>query len=145
MVEKLQLMAEIIDHLNNAYQAVNSQSREVKKITGISRSQLWALQTIKAAGSVRVSNLASRMCRHPATVIGILNRLESNGLIIRVRNDNDRRSVNVELTDMGQILLETAPKIVQGYMVPQLEKVSLKDLQMINVAMKELLKGLERL
>jgi len=42
------------------------------------------------------------MYLHPATVVGILDRLESRGLMKRMRSRDDRRVVNVQLTDDGK-------------------------------------------
>jgi len=85
-----------------------------------------------------VSDLARRMYIHPATVVGILNRLELQGLIKRVRTNDDRRIVNVELTNAGNMLVAKAPQVAQGLLVAGLEELPLAKLQEIAAGLEEL-------
>jgi DNA-binding MarR family transcriptional regulator len=75
---------------------------------------------------------------HPATVVGILNRLELQGLIKRLRTNDDRRVVNVELTDEGNKLVEKAPQVAQDLLVAGLEELPLAKLQEIAMGLEEL-------
>jgi DNA-binding MarR family transcriptional regulator len=79
-----------------------------------------------------VSEIARRMYLHPATVVGILDRLEKQGLVIRIRSTEDRRVVKVELTGQGRALVRKAPEVAQGLLVAGLEKLNLNKL--INIA-----------
>ena len=64
------------------------------------------------------------MYLHPATVVGILDRLEKQGLAARVRSTEDRRVVKVELTRQGQYLVKKAPEVAQGLLVSKLKKLA---------------------
>ena len=87
---------------------------------------------------MRVSDLAARMYLHPATVVGILNRLELQGLIKRLRTNEDRRVVKIELTDVGNAIVAEAPHVAQGLLVAGLEVLPQKKLQDISDALLEL-------
>ena len=123
MSKKSAVVSEIIDNIRRVFQAVNEQSKKAKRETGLTGPQLWAIKTIAELSPVRVSGLAHRMYVHPATVVGILNRLELQGLIKRVRTHGDRRVVNVELTDAGNALVAKAPQVAQGLLVAGLEEL----------------------
>lgn len=99
---------------------------------------MWAIRTIAELSPVMVSDLALRMHLHPATVVGILNRLELPGLIKRVRTQGDGRIVNVELTEKGKTLVEKAPKVHQDLLVAGLEALPRVKLQEIAVALEAL-------
>ena len=45
----------------------------------------------------------------PATVTTILDKLELGGLVVRYRNEDDRRVVHSRLTDRGAQMLDAAP------------------------------------
>jgi DNA-binding MarR family transcriptional regulator len=75
---------------------------------------------------------------HPATVVGILNRLELQGLIKRVRTNDDRRIVNVELTNAGNALVAKSPQVAQGLLVAGLEELPLAKLQEISAGLEVL-------
>ena len=129
MKKKSAVVSEIIDNIRRVFQAVNEQSKKAKRETGLTGPQLWAIKTIAELSPVRVSGLARRMYVHPATVVGILNRLELQGLIKRVRTHGDRRVVNVELTDAGNALVAKAPQVAQGLLVAGLEELHFGKLQ----------------
>jgi len=89
--------------------------------TGITGPQLWAIKMIAESSPVQVSELARRMYLHPATVVGILNRLEEQGLVLRMRTREDRRVVDVDLTPEGKALVARAPEVAQGLLASGLE------------------------
>jgi MarR family transcriptional regulator, organic hydroperoxide resistance regulator len=132
MSNKSAVVSEILNDIRRVFQAVNEQSKRAKRKTGLTGPQLWAIKTIAELSPVRVSDLAHRMYLHPATVVGILNRLELQGLIKRVRTNGDRRVVNVLLTDAGNALVAKAPQVAQGLLVAGLKELSLEKLEGIS-------------
>jgi DNA-binding MarR family transcriptional regulator len=78
------------------------------------------------------------MYLHPATVVGILDRLESRGLVKRIRSKDDRRVVKVQLTDDGKKVVTKAPQVAQGLLVAGLEPLPLKRLKEIASTLEEL-------
>lgn len=85
-----------------------------------------------------VSEIARRMYLHPATVVGILDRLEKQGLVIRIRSTEDRRVVRVELTRQGRALVKKAPEVAQGLLVAGLEKLNTNKLVNINEGLDQM-------
>ncbi len=136
MMKKSILVADIIDNIRRVFQVVNEHSKRAKRETGITGPQLWAIKVIAEALSLRVSDLARRMYLHPATVVGILNRLELQGLVKRVRNNSDRRIVMVELTARGKELVVKAPQVAQGLLVAGLEVLPFKQLEEIDAGLE---------
>jgi DNA-binding MarR family transcriptional regulator len=131
-------VSEIIDNLRKLFQVVNEQSKKAEKETGLTGPQLWAIKTIAQGSPIMVSELARRMYLHPATVVGILDRLELHKLVVRVRSTTDRRVVRVELTAQGNALVRKAPTVAQGRLVIGLE-------QLTAVELKNISDGLNRL
>ncbi|MCK9195773.1 MAG: MarR family transcriptional regulator [Syntrophales bacterium] len=138
MAKKSAMVSEIIDNIRRVFQVVNEQSKKARRETGLTGPQLWAIKTIAESFPVRVSELARRMYLHPATVVGILNRLELQGMIKRVRTNGDRRVVNVELTDAGNELVAKAPQVAQGLLVAGLKELSIEKLQEISAGLEVL-------
>ncbi|MGO9137699.1 MAG: MarR family winged helix-turn-helix transcriptional regulator [Syntrophales bacterium] len=121
MRKKQRAIADIFDNLRRVYQVINEQSKKAKKQTGITGPQLWAIKTISECSPVQVSKLAHKMYLHPATVVGILNRLEEQGLVLRTRTREDRRIVDVNLTAEGKALVARAPEVAQGLLAAGLK------------------------
>lgn len=122
------MIAEIIDNLRRVFQVVNEQSKKAEHATGLTGPQLWAIKTIAQEAPIMVSEIARHMYLHPATVVGILDRLEKQGLVVRIRSTEDRRVVKVELTGQGRALVKKSPEVAQGLLVAGLEKLDAKKL-----------------
>ncbi len=131
MTSKDETIAEIIDNIRRVFQVVNEQSKKAEHQTGLTGPQLWAIKTIAQGAPIMVSEIASRMHLHPATVVGILDRLEIRGLVQRVRSKEDRRVVRVELTASGKDLVRKSPEVAQGLLVSGLEKLKTANLKNI--------------
>lgn len=138
MKKKAEAISDIFDNLRRVYQVINEQSKKAKRQAGITGPQLWAIKIIAEASTIRVSHLADKMYLHPATVVGILNRLEDKKLISRVRTSDDRRIVNVKLTKQGKHLVAKTPEVAQGVLAFGLEVLPLKKLQLIASGLDEL-------
>lgn len=140
MSNKKPVISNIIDNLRRIFQILNEQSKKVERETGLTSPQLWTIKTINENSSVKVSDLASKLYLHPATVIGIIDRLEKQDLVKRSRSKDDRRVVWIELTDKGNDLVKSAPEVAQGLLVSGLEEISLNNLTEIDRSMKLLVK-----
>ena len=138
VTKKQEAIADIFDNLRRVYQVINEQSKKAKKQTGITGPQLWAIKMIAESSPVQVSELARRMYLHPATVVGILNRLEEQGLVLRMRTREDRRVVDVDLTPEGKALVARAPEVAQGLLAAGLEVLSAQRLLDIASSLDEL-------
>jgi MarR family transcriptional regulator, organic hydroperoxide resistance regulator len=124
-------VSEIIDNLRRVFQVVNGQSKKAERETGLTGPQLWAIKTISQGAPIMVSEIARQMYLHPATVVGILDRLEKQDFVTRVRSMEDRRVVRVELTAKGEALVKKAPEVAQGLLVAGLKKLPIKRLKNI--------------
>lgn len=131
-------VAGIIDNLRRVFQVVNEFSKRAEKETGLTGPQLWAIKVISDSKAIKVSDLARKMYLHPATVVGILDRLESRGLIARTRSTEDRRVVYVDLTELGKDLVNQAPEVVQGVLVRGLEQLPKDELLTIADSLEQL-------
>jgi DNA-binding MarR family transcriptional regulator len=132
------MVAEILDNIRRVFQVVNEQSKQAERETGLTGPQVWAIKVIEKHGPLRVSDLARLMYLHPATVGGILDRLEMRGLIVRNRSTEDRRVVEVNLTDDGRSMVAHSPEAASNRIVRGLEALHPDELSTIH-------QGLDRL
>jgi len=135
--EKSKIVGDIIDNLRRVFQVVNEQSKKVERETGLTGPQLWAIKVVAEAAPIKVSELARRMYLHPATVVGILDRLEGRGLVLRCRSQEDRRVVEIELTEQGKEVVATAPEVAQGLLVKGLEPLPMDKLLHIDDGLEQ--------
>jgi MarR family transcriptional regulator, organic hydroperoxide resistance regulator len=140
MEEKPCMISSIVDNLRRVFQVVHGHSKKAERETGLTGPQLWAIKVIADSAPIRVSDLAARMYLHPATTVGILDRLEKKGLIVRVRSQQDRRSVEISLTESGREVVAKAPEVAQGLLVSGLERLSSRKLKMVDTGLAQMVK-----
>ena len=138
MDQNSDIVAEIIDNIRRVFQVVNERSKRAEKDTGITGPQLWAIKTIAEFAPIKGAELARRMYLHPTTIVGILDRLEARGLVLKTRSKVDRRIVEVELTEEGKALVSDAPEVAQGMLVRGLETLPNEKLRRISDGLEEL-------
>lgn len=127
---------EIIDNLRRMLQAVTEYSKTAERLTGLTGPQLWAVKILDNVAPVRVSELAQLMYLSPATVVGILDRLEMKGLIIRARSTEDRRAVDLNLTEAGKSLAAESPEVAQLMLLKGLDELSDVQFSAVEAGMK---------
>src|SRR5690349_18084612 len=71
-------------------------------LSGLSATEQKALDLIERFGPLTAGELAQRSGLAPASVTGLLSRLEKKGFARRIPNPDDRRSVLVEIV-RGQL------------------------------------------
>ena len=110
-----QRVAELIDRLSRL-------TRELQYVDGLNPAQWEALRFISRAN--RYSRTPSALAEFLGTTKGTTSQtliaLENRGFIRRVRDTNDRRVVNLELTDQARNLLTGDPVLKIETMVDKL-------------------------
>ena len=72
----------------------------------ITPGQYGVLNVLWKQGATAPKEIAHILCLETTTVSGVLDRMQKKGLIDRVLDDSDRRSVKVLATDKGKALEE---------------------------------------
>lgn len=94
-------LAELASELRLLSYRIKRGLETVPEIPGVQRQQYWVLGAL-AECPRRMSDLAECAQTSQASLTGIVDRLEEHGLVRRTRSADDRRVVQVELTDEGQ-------------------------------------------
>ncbi|MCU1582085.1 MAG: hypothetical protein QOD27_34 [Microbacteriaceae bacterium] len=95
-------------------------------------ADLDCLDLISIYAPISPSSLAKRAGLHPATMTGILDRLERGGWVVRERDANDRRAIvirvlperNREMFHLYSGMDSLMDEICDGYGVDQLELIA---------------------
>lgn len=132
------VVAGIIDDIRRIFQVLSEQSRKVESETSLIGSQLWVMKLLAETSPMRVSDLARRTYLHPATMVGLLDRLEAKGLVRRTRSEEDRRVVHVDLTEQGRETVKNSPEVVQNLLVSGLEAHTDQKLKKISEGLGEI-------
>ena len=86
----------------HAAQLIEGQIEGALDKVGLSMAKHSALSQLAEAGTpLTLSELAERLSCVRSNITQLVDRLEADGLVRRVNDPSDRRSVRAELTDLG--------------------------------------------
>lgn len=103
------LAEDILQALRRIMRSMDIASRQLIGERGLTTPQLLCLQRLQEQGAMTSGMLAQAVALSPATVTGILDRLELRGLVTRERRPEDKRRVLVNVTEDGAAAADTAP------------------------------------
>jgi DNA-binding MarR family transcriptional regulator len=103
----------ILRALRRIIHSVDLYSRQLAASNQITAPQLVCLLHIVNKGPVTATAISREVHLTASTVVGILDRLEEKGLVMRQRSLEDRRLVQVTATDAGIQLARRAPSPLQ--------------------------------
>jgi DNA-binding MarR family transcriptional regulator len=86
------------------YERLSSWEHSVVRDTGVTPTQMHALEILGTHTALRMKELAERMGVTTGTLTVLADRLEKAGMIRRKPHEADRRSILVELTEHGHAL-----------------------------------------
>jgi DNA-binding MarR family transcriptional regulator len=89
------------------------------------------------------TSIARDVYLSPSTVVGILDRLESRGLVTRDRDDEDRRVVNIRATEKGRRLVREAPSVLQDNLSESLRHLPLLEQATIALSLEQVVNLME--
>jgi len=107
------LCDEVMITLRRIVRAIELQSRQLMRTHGLTGPQIFILKALMQLGDSTVGRLAEQVSLSKPTVTDILNRLERQGLVSRVRSEEDKRCVWVTVTDLAREKLDDAPQLLQ--------------------------------
>ncbi len=105
--------AQVLSTLRQIIRAMDIHSRYLSKKYGLTGPQLVVASEIGQSGAITIGELAKRVSLSQATVTTILDRLEAKELATRIRSQQDKRRVYVDITEKTRRILETHPNFLQ--------------------------------
>jgi len=96
--------------------AVMPRFRQIFNEFGLTEQQWRVLRVLREQEGIAFSELSDLTLIPAPSLVGVVDRLTSNGLVARRRSTTDRRSVLVYATDAGQKLeREVRPRVDKTY------------------------------
>jgi DNA-binding MarR family transcriptional regulator len=132
---RAQLELGTLQQLRTIVGSARRHDAEVRRIAGISGSQLWALSEIARSEGMRVNDLSERMALHQTTASNLINALVERKLIRRGRDEADQRVVRLSITTEGKRMLLRAPGPYAGLLVDALRHVQTPELRRLKNAL----------
>lgn len=108
---------ELLVSIRKVIRAIDLHSKQLNKSSGLTGPQLLIMKEIAQVSGVTASIIAKNINLSAATVTNILDRLEKRELIQRVRSVEDKRRVELFLSESGKECLIGAPQPLQEHFI----------------------------
>ncbi len=130
--------SEILIALRRIMRAIELRSKRLEKSAGLTVPQLLVLQELATAGELSVSEIARRISLSQGTVTSIVQRMEAKGLLQKHRSGQDRRRLEVALTDKGLDKLAMSPGLLQEEFVNRFQQLESWEQKMLTSALERI-------
>ena len=109
-VASLEKELRFISHL------IKQKGREILSNYTITPPQFIALQWLHELGDMTIGDLSTKMYLAFSTTTDLVDRMEKNDLVQRIRDDQDRRVVRIHLLPEGERVIEEVISKRQHYL-----------------------------
>lgn len=134
---------EILRAVRRIVRRVESHSREMEELLGVSTAQYLLLEAVARNEAASQAELGERIDLAPSTMVGVTDRLVAAGLVERLRVPGDRRRYHVRLTERGRAFLLTSPRTLHHRFRDRVAALAPEDRRRIQGALVEVVRMLE--
>lgn len=113
----------IEENFRRASWKVKKKGREILSTLDITPPQFTALYTLSKNENMTIGELSNKMFLACSTVTDLLDRMERNELVVRVKDEKDRRVVRIKVLEKGSIMIEEVLKSRRKYISEILEDI----------------------
>ncbi|MGG6314358.1 MarR family winged helix-turn-helix transcriptional regulator [Paenibacillus macerans] len=109
----------------------------------LSFQQFKMLYMLNASGTQKVSQLAESLGITSAAITGVTDRLVTEGYVERVRAENDRRVVNISITERGREIIRLVTERQKEMLERIFDQLQEEDLQHLRRIFGAMLSNIE--
>ncbi|WP_077214169.1 MarR family winged helix-turn-helix transcriptional regulator [Bacillus dakarensis] len=123
-IKENDIISEIEKDLRYIAYIIKQKGRELLTDYRITPPQFVALQWLFEDGDMTIGELSNKMYLAFSTTTDLVDRMEKNNLVKRVKDQNDRRVVRIHLLPEGERIIDEVIKKRQGYLHEVLKNFS---------------------
>ncbi|BCB05043.1 MarR family winged helix-turn-helix transcriptional regulator [Bacillus sp. KH172YL63] len=127
----LQFVADIEKDLRYISSIIKQKGREILSQYTITPPQFIALQWLFEDGDMTIGDLSNKMYLACSTTTDLVDRMEKNQLVERVKDEKDRRVVRIHMLKEGERIIEEVIKKRQNYLQSVLTDFSAEEVLLL--------------
>jgi DNA-binding MarR family transcriptional regulator len=135
---------EVTDVIMATYRTILRESEELLSEEDLTRPQFQALRCVAEKGTTQMKGISAKLSVTPANITGIIDRLESKGLLKRAAHLGDRRATIIELTPKGAALQKRVSSKYKEFMRNSLKVLTRDEQKMLRDILMKLQKGMSQ-
>jgi len=117
---------------------IKQKGREMLSNYKITPPQFVALQWLFEDGDMTIGELSNKMYLACSTTTDLVDRMEKNLLVERVKDPTDRRVVRIHLLDEGKRIIDEVIKKRKVYLEEVLKNFSTEEIQLLQSSLMKL-------
>ncbi|ETI67849.1 MarR family winged helix-turn-helix transcriptional regulator [Neobacillus vireti] len=133
-----EIVANIEKDLRYISGIIKQKGRELLSNYKITPPQFVALQWLFEDGDMTIGELSNKMYLACSTTTDLVDRMEKNVLVERVKDPSDRRVVRIHLLEEGNRIIDEVIKKRQVYLQEVLVNFSVEEIQVLQSSMMKL-------
>jgi DNA-binding MarR family transcriptional regulator len=110
---------------------------------GLTLTEIRILRLLYENGPSPMARLAAELYMTPASITGLVDRLESEQLVLRERNSKDRRVVNVKITEKGGAAFEKGRKLYRVFVEKTMRSLTTEEARQLVHALTKVSRAAE--
>lgn len=142
-MNKLSDPAQVLRRFRVVFNAIRTHFQQIEKQVGLGGAAVWALSVVRDQPGVGVGGLALAMDIHQTTASNLVKTLRSKELISLSKDEQDRRSVQLNIMPAGLALLGRVSGPFEGVLPEALGKLPPATLARMDQDLGELIKVLK--
>jgi len=136
--EESEIVVELEKSLRYVAAILKQKGREILNHYPITPPQFIALQWLLEEGDMTIGELSNKMYLAFSTTTDLIDRMEKNELVARVRDQADRRVVRIHLLEKGERIIEEVIKKRQQYLLEILKNFSEEEIVSLEKTIRKL-------
>ena len=117
---------------------IKQKGREILNAYTITPPQFVALQWLFEHGDMTIGDLSNKMYLAFSTTTDLVDRMEKNNLVMRLREEQDRRVVRIKLLKEGERIIEEVIQKRQEYLETVLADFSQTEVEQFSSLLEKL-------
>lgn len=117
---------------------IKQKGREILSNYTITPPQFIALQWLHESGDMTIGDLSTKMYLAFSTTTDLVDRMEKNELVQRVRDENDRRVVRIHLLPEGMRIIQEVIIKRQDYLRDITEEFNAEEFEQLSRTLQKL-------
>lgn len=131
-------VAELEKLLRYISENLKQRGREILTQYPITPPQFVALQWLLEEGDLTIGELSNKMYLACSTTTDLVDRMEKNGLVARVKDQHDRRVVRIHLLEKGEQIIDEVIKKRQHDLAQVLQSFSDEEIVFLEKCLRKL-------
>ncbi len=111
---------------------IKQKGREILSNYTITPPQFIALQWLHESGDMTIGELSNKMYLAFSTTTDLVDRMEKSELVVRIRDDQDRRVVHIHLLEEGERIIQEVIEKRQNYLHELLVDFDKQEVEMLS-------------